>query len=84
MMRLLMIKSDIESIPKIFDGKYFSIVSKNKKNIIAKCVHCEKTLSGTLPSTGNFYRHMKTKHIGQFEKLKIIRKKSLQLHLKLE
>lgn len=61
-------ESDDEShpsskMPKIFDGKYFKIISKDGDNIKAQCMNCvNRSYSGNVHSTGNFYKHISKIH----------------------
>lgn len=48
------------SIPKLLDGKYFSM-SENSK-IVAICNACGKPRRGYITSTGNFMDHIKKDH----------------------
>lgn len=50
--------------PRLLDGTHFSVISNENRNVVAKCSHCKSKLSGKLPSTGNFFRHIKLMHAG--------------------
>lgn len=43
----------------ILDGEYFSIEKATDKKVLAKCMKCNKQISGTTLSTGNFLSHYK-------------------------
>lgn len=48
--------------PKIFDGSFFTILKEENGKIEAKCTECNEVKKGSSSSTGNFYRHYKSKH----------------------
>lgn len=50
------------TIPRIFDGKYFSILSNDHGKISARCNECAETKKGHITSTGNFKIHYKMRH----------------------
>lgn len=49
-------------MPKLLDGKYFTIVSHDQTKVEAKCKTCNQTRKGDTRSTGNFMEHIRTKH----------------------
>lgn len=49
-------------IPRLLDGKYFSIESRNRLDIVAKCMQCGRTRKGSIKSTGNFMDHYRSFH----------------------
>ena len=52
--------ADVDKLPCILDGTFFTIIDNNDGKIVAKCVNCvNKTISGSLASTSNFLRHVK-------------------------
>lgn len=55
-------KSKTATIPRILDGKYFTIVSNVDSKIEAKCTQCHKKIKGQISSTGNFKLHYRTVH----------------------
>lgn len=57
------------SVPRILDGKYFTIDSIDKGKVVAKCTKCGETKRGHLTSTGNFKSHYKIKHFSDNNKL---------------
>lgn len=65
-----------KKVPKIFDGKFFTITKQSDEQIDAKCSACEEVKRGKISSTGNFLTHFKLKHTDQFDKLKEYLKKS--------
>lgn len=50
------------TIPRILDGKYFSIISNINGNIVARCTECNEQKKGSVTSTGNFKSHFRIKH----------------------
>lgn len=50
------------SIPRLLDGKYFSIVRNDDSKITAKCMICGRSRKGDLKSTGNFMDHFTSCH----------------------
>lgn len=54
--------SDTISIPKLLDGKYFQIVSRDGIQVKATCMQCGKMRSGQTKSTGNFMEHIRKDH----------------------
>lgn len=58
-----------KQIPRILDGKHFSIVSQVGEKIVARCMECDETKKGQLTSTGNFINHYRTKHSPQMTAL---------------
>lgn len=56
-------------IPRILDGKYFSIVSNINGNITARCTVCNEEKKGSLTSTGNFKSHFRIKHMAILAKV---------------
>lgn len=56
-------------IPKIFDGKFFEIVSiDDQERVEAKCMECLEIKKGNVKSTGNFKTHYK-KHTTRLAEL---------------
>lgn len=50
------------SLPKVFDGTYFVVKHMTEDKILAICRTCNKELSGSTTSTGNFFSHIKRLH----------------------
>lgn len=65
-------------IPKIFDGKYYSVKSDIEGNIEAICTACEEVKRGNYLSTGNFISHYKLKHHDQLQNLKEYTKETVK------
>lgn len=63
-------------IPKIFDGKYFEIDGNvdESGNVSAKCMTCNQPKSGSISSTGNFFKHYKKRHPLKLEEMKMYTK----------
>lgn len=57
------------SDPKILDGTYFIVESKIGQQIVAQCVECQKPISGSQCSTGNFIKHIRRIHPQLTQKL---------------
>ncbi|XP_039314465.1 uncharacterized protein LOC120359730 [Solenopsis invicta] len=72
LLKILKIKK--MSTPGILDGELFRIIpdSQNRKEnstqVIAECVSCGNKYSGALNATGNFYTHIKRKHLSLLKK----------------
>lgn len=49
-------------MPKLLDGKYFSIVKRDGTKVEAKCENCGLIRKGTVTSTGNFMEHIRKMH----------------------
>lgn len=49
-------------LPKLFDGTFFNVKHITADKIIAICRSCNRELSGSTTSTGNFFSHMKRLH----------------------
>lgn len=49
-------------LPKVFDGTYFVVKHMTEDKILAICRTCNKELSGSTTSTGNFFSHIKRLH----------------------
>lgn len=49
-------------LPKVFDGTYFVVKHMTEDKILAICRTCDKELSGSQRSTGNFFSHIKRIH----------------------
>lgn len=60
------------SVPKIFDGQYFTVSEHNEETgyITARCCECNETKKGYSTSTGNFISHYSKKHPGELSTLK--------------
>lgn len=43
----------------LFNGKYFTVISRTDKKIEAKCSHCKKVYKGYGTSSSNFINHLK-------------------------
>lgn len=58
--------------PKILDGKYYTITERDSSNNIkARCMHCvNKIYSGTILSTGNFFKHISKIHPDLYDDVK--------------
>ncbi|CAL1682457.1 unnamed protein product [Lasius platythorax] len=61
--------------PGILDGELFKIIpndsQNNKENstqVIAECISCGNKYRGALNATGNFYTHIKRKHLALLKK----------------
>ena len=54
---------------KVLD-EFFSFNRSNKKNITGECKLCGKQYSDNTGSTGNFHKHLKRKHVNQYEQSK--------------
>lgn len=75
--------------PKILDGTYFAVKSRNGDNVKAICVLCGVVRSGSVKGTGNFTRHYSDKHAERMQDLHsyirskstIVQKPSKQLKL---
>lgn len=52
----------MKTIPKILNGKYYSIQKNEDGNIEAMCNNCDEVKKGNISSTGNFRTHIKKKH----------------------
>lgn len=64
--------------PKILDGKYFVIKSRENDNVKATCILCGAVRSGSIKGTGNFTRHYNDKHPERKDELyKYIKSKTL-------
>lgn len=50
-------------VPKIFYGKYFSIISNDEGKIEARCIECREVKKGHVTSTGNFKNHYRSRHM---------------------
>lgn len=62
------------TVPKLLDGKYFTIVNRQDFNITAKCAICGQERKGTVLSTGNFMDHIKKSHPELVDEVKHHRK----------
>lgn len=51
------------SIPRLLDGRYYTIVTDLDGKIEAKCITCDELRKGNIKSTGNFLNHYRTKHL---------------------
>lgn len=51
-----------QSLPKIFDGKYFVVQKIDSEKITASCKLCGCMRNGSIKSSGNFLSHLKRKH----------------------
>lgn len=60
-----------KKIPKILDGKFYSIVSNDESTnkVEVKCVDCGELKRGFLSSTGNFKTHFARRHKSRFIEL---------------
>lgn len=50
------------SLPRILDGKFFSVDSHVEGKIEARCTECNEVKKGQITSTGNFKNHYRIKH----------------------
>lgn len=64
-------------IPKILDGRFYTIVSNVDGNIEAKCEECGEIRKGNLGSTGNFKSHYK-KHKQRAEEVEKYLKQTVE------
>lgn len=60
----------LKKVPKIFDGKFFTITRETSEQIDARCSACEEVKKGKITSTGNFLTHYRLKHQEEFKNLK--------------
>lgn len=68
-----------KKVPKILDGTYFSITSRNDDDHVeARCSECDEVKKGKLSSTGNYITHYRLKHKEKVEKLMQYLKKSIE------
>lgn len=67
-------ETDDTSIPRILDGKYFQIVSRDKTSVEAKCTECQKQRKGDTKSTGNFMTHYVKEHPDLVKEIKLYKK----------
>lgn len=49
-------------MPKLLDGRYFTIVKSDGDKIEAVCSICKKIRKGSIKSTGNFMDHITNEH----------------------
>lgn len=56
-------------IPKILDGKYFTVVRERGKNLDAVCMTCKKECSGSYNGTRNFADHYSRVHPEKYDEL---------------
>lgn len=71
---------DETSIPRILDGKYFEIISRDKTNVVAKCTKCKKQRKGCTKSTGNFMQHYKLEHGDLVAEVNLYKKQKIDLN----
>lgn len=64
------------SIPKLLDGTFYAIVSRDGMKVVARCLKCGKERKGDISSTGNFMEHIKKSHPDIKEKVEQHRKHS--------
>lgn len=57
------------SVPRILDGKYFTIISNDDGIIIARCETCLEARRGNLLSTGNYRSHYRLLHNELYQQL---------------
>lgn len=69
-----------KKIPKILDGKFYTITANNDGKIDAKCNECGEIKKGHLGSTGNFKSHYK-KHKNRIDDLDKYLKEVIVTHL---
>lgn len=72
-----------KSFPKksaLFDGKYFKIVEQKDTDIHieAECQLCKKRIKGSILSTANYLRHIKTKHAGCYNQYLLYKQEKLK------
>lgn len=68
-----------KKIPKIFDGKYYKLLSHQvNSKIKAKCLTCNKQLSGDISSTGNFFTHYECVHSTLLNELRLYTKQKTE------
>lgn len=58
------------SIPRLLDGKHFSIKERNKYKVDAICMTCGRICKGDVRSTGNFMDHYTSAHEELVKKVK--------------
>lgn len=56
-------------IPRILDGKFFSIISNVEGKLEARCTECGVPKKGLITTTGNFKTHYKLSHPIVYQKL---------------
>lgn len=62
-------KARIESVPRILDGKFYTIESNVDEKITAKCIQCGEIKKGNRTSTGNFINHYRSRHSDSVKQL---------------
>lgn len=72
-------KKSKENIPRLLDGKYFTIVKSEGTRIEAACNLCGKLRKGDQRSTGNFFDHFKTSHPSLVKEVDEYRNKKKQI-----
>lgn len=66
-----------KSIPKLLDGRYFTIVKLENTKVEVICSICKRTRRGDLTSTGNFMDHIEKDHADFLDEVKRYRKSSV-------
>lgn len=64
------------SIPRLLDGKYFSITKREKFKVDAMCTICGRPRKGDIRSTGNFMDHFKNAHAHLVKEVEDYRRKN--------
>lgn len=79
-------KKSKPSLPKLLDGKYFKVLTKDfspeSSSIEAQCQTCLKVRKGDYRSTGNFMEHYKSCHKELADKVNEYRKQKEDESLK--
>lgn len=57
------------SLPRILDGKFFSVDLHIEGKIEARCTECNEVKKGHITSTGNFKNHYRIKHTSHMSSL---------------
>lgn len=67
-----------DSVPKLLDGKYFTIIKREDTKIEAQCNldACKKVRKGDIKSTGNFMGHIRKEHPQIVAEVEAYRKQS--------
>lgn len=61
-------------IPKLLDGKYFTITKQDGFRVEATCSRCQTIRKGDINSTGNFMTHIRRKHPDLIEAVNLYKK----------
>lgn len=55
-------KTKPDNVPRLLDGKYFTIIKQDGTRVEAECTICKKVRKGDVRSTGNFMEHLRKSH----------------------